>query len=1155
MARLYTRKVWVNDQTKLSAKNLNHIEKGIEDVADAIDEIEAQGGAHTHPNKPTLDAITAAFTTELKTKYDAVENKSEVAVSAEGTSKDAVQYITIDGVEYKLAGSDIKYQELAGVSLDEITATGVYAITGALDTPANTANKGTLVVTKLTDTIIEQDWKSDVNSAQRLYTIGSSPVDNSFKVNGVTHEQGEVVLEPGAVYELEGNLVGKVTIGATTDIPTVRTKIILKGVNIQSDSDYAIGYLPDAEELVVVLAPDTKNYLVNSEVGEVADDDFGALHSANDLHIYGTGSLTVKNTKGHGIKGSDLTISGKPGICVEANHDAIHGGKLLKITGGTFVINGAKDAFSSSEHGSAQDGKMVILGGTFTINACKEAAFEGKSSYGIKKILDAHITLGAGVTNTFVSPNGFEIYETTTIVNNSGKSVPETTTLASKYGNPTITYLVNDEPVNVDEYDNTFTLSMGDPVSYRVSGNFSGKKIYILNNIKKVNIELYGVYCVDSINDPFIEYTFPDKSRVKVDCADGTLNYIRKANGYAVKSSKNINIVGKGDLIASSVYAPYGDLLIKGDGARILGTAYTNQLIVGADPEDIESSALDALGKYKAQIYINNLLVNTRKNNECGKVAANQYLVGSCTLGTVSDDYGVLENIIGFTGSRGEIAAVEGTVILGNFINKPEVFCLANSLTKTDILVYETAEAIHTEIPNIDDTSSSPWTVYSGDGYSKAAADEKFVAKSVYDALAAKVNATTPRTVEFEHEVVELTGKGKPKVIKYDADGIIKSIIISKYVCPEQVDDEPGNYLDDFLKEDRPVYARDGDFGYPEVDGTGQINFEPEFADGYEGYVLVPTVTPATGYNKFKTQWCTGVPNNYRFTKVNSDISVSLTPVLESAMPAHTVTYKIIAPNTYTLEDLLQVRRFRCKDQVEKYVTYITGENPKPYNTLDANICSGDVLVFEQDAEAPGEGLVGFTAIDKAYSDICGLPSADVTEGDACAYFNIEGETQGLDTWSVAVSKGKVKTNKLLGFVVEEVAQNITITITIASPVTVNYNDESVREVASGKVNYGFEMKNAAKELIYSESKAKGSDFIFTVVRGYEIAAVDGETPRDLQEAISELIDSITVNGVEQTVSDVITKVEATKKKDNFTFAGDFVTGNVVITLKAKPIH
>ena len=77
MARLYTKKVWFNDQTKLSAKNLNHIEKGIEAVADAIDEIEAKGNVHTHNNKPILDATTEAFTTELKEKYDAVENQLE----------------------------------------------------------------------------------------------------------------------------------------------------------------------------------------------------------------------------------------------------------------------------------------------------------------------------------------------------------------------------------------------------------------------------------------------------------------------------------------------------------------------------------------------------------------------------------------------------------------------------------------------------------------------------------------------------------------------------------------------------------------------------------------------------------------------------------------------------------------------------------------------------------------------------------------------------------------------------------------------------------------------------------------------------------------------------------------------------------------------
>ena len=42
MARLDTKKVWLDDQTKLNAKNLNHIEKGIEAVADAVDAVENQ---------------------------------------------------------------------------------------------------------------------------------------------------------------------------------------------------------------------------------------------------------------------------------------------------------------------------------------------------------------------------------------------------------------------------------------------------------------------------------------------------------------------------------------------------------------------------------------------------------------------------------------------------------------------------------------------------------------------------------------------------------------------------------------------------------------------------------------------------------------------------------------------------------------------------------------------------------------------------------------------------------------------------------------------------------------------------------------------------------------------------------------------------------
>ena len=56
MARLYTKKVWFNDQTKLNAKNLNHIEKGIEAVAEAVEEFEAQINNISADQIPSLDA-------------------------------------------------------------------------------------------------------------------------------------------------------------------------------------------------------------------------------------------------------------------------------------------------------------------------------------------------------------------------------------------------------------------------------------------------------------------------------------------------------------------------------------------------------------------------------------------------------------------------------------------------------------------------------------------------------------------------------------------------------------------------------------------------------------------------------------------------------------------------------------------------------------------------------------------------------------------------------------------------------------------------------------------------------------------------------------------------------------------------------------------
>ena len=39
----YVKTVWVDGQTNVNAKNLNHIENGLEELSNAVDEIETEG--------------------------------------------------------------------------------------------------------------------------------------------------------------------------------------------------------------------------------------------------------------------------------------------------------------------------------------------------------------------------------------------------------------------------------------------------------------------------------------------------------------------------------------------------------------------------------------------------------------------------------------------------------------------------------------------------------------------------------------------------------------------------------------------------------------------------------------------------------------------------------------------------------------------------------------------------------------------------------------------------------------------------------------------------------------------------------------------------------------------------------------------------------
>lgn len=690
MAKLYTKKVWVNDQTKLSAKNLNHLEDGVEAVAEAIEQLGNIGEVvidhHNHDNKAILDATTAAFTTNLKQKYDNLENKSTVSVSANGSTENTVKYITIDGVEYKLAGTveetttpeepeepvvvpetETPYQELGTTTLNSILDKGVYVVRNATDAPTGTANSGILHVNKLTNNKIEQEWLSDTNRAVRIFA-GDSIRETNFYINGVKTEpnsSGIIELSTGSKYTLHGELNGKIII---TGAASKYTTLLLNEVIINSTDNAAIFNTLD-NRLAIELVDGTTNYInVKDNVTLEEPSSVGAIHSEGDLAVYGFGCLTIISNKGHGLKGADLILGGRPKIYIDAHHDGIHG-KSVRITEGIYYIKNANDAISGGTHNN--NGKVIISGGNITIEKCRENAFQAKAKERDPLPTDnGLIQIYGNTTITFkenfstkkafnADNNTPKIFDTVTIINESSADMPELLSLATYYGSGQVT----DEDGNVmSPSGNVYYLDGRDAegtagnLTYSLRGDLSNYRFVVTT--KSINLNFRGVYCNNtdtSAIEPFIEYQ-PDGKRLELKLADNSINFIHKAVGACLSSNKNIGINDvndAGDIFLEcpggyGIYAPYGDTRILNDGARYIENCnvgvYTNYLSLGEDYEDI-----DATKKKDSIIYLRNSAVDVELvsrmdssgHNKPGKIIApqNNYGITVINKAIKSDTY------------------------------------------------------------------------------------------------------------------------------------------------------------------------------------------------------------------------------------------------------------------------------------------------------------------------------------------------------------------------------------------------------------------------------------------------------------------------------------------------------------------------------------
>lgn len=234
----------------------------------------------------------------------------------------------------------------------------------------------------------------------------STATTGSVKVSGNT-----VTITDEGDYVVSGKLTdGQIIVDCEkTDKP----HIILNGADITCKTSAPI-YVKQADKVVITLNKDTNNTLaVTGEFKNIDENNIdSAVFSKDDLTFNGSGTLTVKCAKGHGIVSKDdLVFTGGSYTVTAASH-AIDANDSIRVLDGTFNLTGGKDGLHAENTDDTSLGFIYVKSGTFTITADGDGL--DASSYMSIDGGTFKITSGGGSKNAEVKQEEFSPFKNST---------------------------------------------------------------------------------------------------------------------------------------------------------------------------------------------------------------------------------------------------------------------------------------------------------------------------------------------------------------------------------------------------------------------------------------------------------------------------------------------------------------------------------------------------------------------------------------------------------------------------------------------------------------------------------------------------------------------------------------------------------------------
>jgi len=232
-------------------------------------------------------------------------------------------------------------------AIPSATTSATGEVSGEPVTPTGTTTTDTVTSSVVTDPVEAADVEA---LPDETITLGSDVV----------------TITQGGTYTLIGDGTAGVVIETDEDVV-----LVLDGARIVSRTGAAITAV-SADNVYITLADGSENHLEDAATRSDTEIN-GTIHSAADLSISGSGTLTVVGNYEDGIVTKDDLEIASGTLVVTAADDGIRGRDSITVSGGAITVTAGGDGLKTTYADDLEKGYVHIAGGTIVVDAGDDA--------------------------------------------------------------------------------------------------------------------------------------------------------------------------------------------------------------------------------------------------------------------------------------------------------------------------------------------------------------------------------------------------------------------------------------------------------------------------------------------------------------------------------------------------------------------------------------------------------------------------------------------------------------------------------------------------------------------------------------------------------------------------------------------------------------